>query len=49
MLFHLKGPYLLIITGRERVGNAIWKITRTQVLPFAQDYRFLSEGQVRIE
>jgi hypothetical protein len=41
------GPYLLVITERERVGNAIWKITRTQVLPFMQDYRHLSEGQVK--
>ena len=43
---------MVVITGRRRVGilcgHDVWKITSTEVLPFARATRHLTDLQVRI-
>ncbi|XP_065189386.1 phosphatidylinositol-3-phosphatase SAC1-like [Sycon ciliatum] len=47
----LAGPYMVIITGRRRVGTIcghdVWKITSTDVVSFARGTRHLTDLQER--
>ena len=44
------GSYLIVITGRARVGDilghTIWKVTKTEVLPYQKSLLNLTESQV---
>ncbi|XP_062501222.1 phosphatidylinositol-3-phosphatase SAC1-like [Corticium candelabrum] len=47
----IAGPYLVVITGREKVGTIeqhdVWRVTSTDVIAFARSVRHLSEIQDR--
>ncbi|KAH9509478.1 Phosphatidylinositide phosphatase SAC1 [Bulinus truncatus] len=46
------GPYLIVITEREKVGqilnNAVWKVTKTEVLCYKRSLTHLNERQITI-
>jgi hypothetical protein len=48
----IAGPYLIVVTGRERIGTIgthdVWKVTAIDTIAFARSTRHLSEIQVII-
>ncbi|KAL1115043.1 hypothetical protein AAG570_007074, partial [Ranatra chinensis] len=49
----LAGPYLVVVTGRVKVGTinnqTIWKLTSTEVIPYPRTLTHLSDSQVRMD
>jgi hypothetical protein len=47
----IAGPYLIVVTGRERIGTIgthdVWKVTAIDTIAFARSTRHLSEIQIQ--